>query len=74
MEENHELLVGDKDIDTDSPGVVNDSPFPVTDPNKLWFSILNEEVEGYYLELKDVKNVSQMTDVWIDKYNDQLDI
>jgi len=50
-------LVGDNDLDSDSPDGVFDSSFPVKDPNKLLFSILNEEVEGFYLELKDVKNV-----------------
>lgn len=24
--------------------------FPVKDPDNLWFSVLNDEVEGYYLE------------------------
>ena len=71
IEESNELLVNDNDIDSDSPDLGdNNSPFPVTDPSKLWFSILNEEVEGYYLELKEISNVSHLADVWITKYNE----
>lgn len=36
---------------------VEDDSCPVKDPSQLWFSILNEEVEGYYLELKEIANV-----------------
>lgn len=27
--------------------------FPVEDPHNLWFSVLNDEVEGFYMQAKD---------------------
>ena len=44
--------------------------FPVKEPEDLWFSILNEEVEGYYQECRAVQSVQILVDTWIERYNE----
>jgi hypothetical protein len=41
----------------------------VADPNMLWFSIMNDEAEGYYFQI-DLQKTEQLIEVWIDKYNE----
>ena len=45
--------------------------FPVKEPENLWFSILNDEVEGYYLESNQPKKIRDIIERLMSKYNEQ---
>ena len=47
--------------------------FPITEPGKLWFSVLNEDVEGCYQQVNDTGNVIALVANWLEKYNEQTD-
>jgi hypothetical protein len=55
------------------PSRPNYDDFPIGEPNKLWFSVLNEEVEGCYQQVNDTENVIGLVETWLDKYNEQTD-
>lgn len=48
--------------------------FPLENPEAIWFSTLNLEVEGYYSEVKVPKMVRELITRQIDRYNEQQDI
>jgi hypothetical protein len=52
------------------PSRPNYDDFPIGEPNKLWFSVLNEEVEGCYQQVNDTENVIGLVETWLDKYNE----
>jgi hypothetical protein len=37
----------------------------------MWFSVLNDEVEGYYLESDQPKKIRLIIERWIERYNEQ---
>jgi hypothetical protein len=45
--------------------------FPVKEPHNLWFSVLNDEVEGYYLESNQPKKIRDIIERLMSKYNEQ---
>ena len=52
---------------------ISDTNFIVKEPLKISFSVLNEEMEGFYMEVNDIKNVRTMADNWLEKYNEVMD-
>jgi hypothetical protein len=67
-----------KTIDLGSTGMTRPSrpnydDFPIGEPHKLWFSVLNEEVEGCYQQVNDTENVIALVETWLEKYNEQTD-
>lgn len=49
-----------------------DAAFPITKPELLWFSIMNDEAEGYYFQI-DLEKTELLVDQWLDKYNESQD-
>ena len=47
--------------------------FPIENPESVWFSTLNLEVEGFYSEVKVPKTVCNLITRQIDRYNEQQD-
>ena len=48
-------------------------PFPVKNPEQLYFSIFNPEIEGYYVEHEVSEQVSIIIEMYILKYNESKD-
>jgi len=42
------------------PSRIQYTNFPIRNPNKLWFSVLNEDVEGCYQQVHDTENCIEM--------------
>jgi len=55
------------------PSRIQYTNFPITQPNKLWFSVLNEDVEGCYQQVHDTDNCIEMVQAQLGKYNEQTD-
>jgi len=45
----------------------------IRDPQSLWFSILNEEVEGCYQEVTNTDNITGLIEAWVDRFNESND-
>ncbi len=48
--------------------------FPVKSPDSIWFSVLNHEVEGQYLESSEPKKIKDIIDRQIERYNQQPEV
>ena len=48
--------------------------FPIQEPDKVWFSVLNTEVEGYYSEVRTIQHTNDILNRHIARYNEQQDV
>lgn len=44
------------------PSRIQYTNFPISNPHKLWFSVLNEDVEGCYQQVHDTENCISMVE------------
>jgi hypothetical protein len=48
--------------------------FPIQEPDRVWFSVLNTEVEGYYSEVRTIQHTNDILNRHIARYNEQQDV
>lgn len=44
--------------------------WPIADPDQLYFSIWNQELEGFYVEVDRVDEVQKVIEAYLERYND----